>query len=113
MSTCPNWWLPHRRTLTHAPPTHLPPPCSPLPLPQAKRRWRLMAKAVGDHRDLDFPDLVDQLVERYLPALKQRYQEALRRQQQEEEQEEEGGGAAGDGDGEEQDAQEDEEEEAE
>lgn len=37
---------------------------------QARRRWRLMCKAVPDVRDMEFPDVVDWLVDKYLPHLK-------------------------------------------
>lgn len=39
---------------------------------QARRRWRLMLKVVPDHRDREFEELVEVLVDRYLPQLKER-----------------------------------------
>jgi hypothetical protein len=39
---------------------------------QARRRWRLMLKVLPDHKDHEFPDLVGQLVDKYLPALRER-----------------------------------------
>lgn len=38
----------------------------------AKRRWRLMLKSVPDAQEKEFPAIVDELVSRYVPALKQR-----------------------------------------
>ncbi|KFM27339.1 DNA-binding protein REB1 [Auxenochlorella protothecoides] len=38
---------------------------------QAKRRWRLMARVIPEHREKDFWEQVDWLVDTYLPALKE------------------------------------------
>lgn len=38
---------------------------------QARRRWRLMLKAVPQNRDKEFPEVLDWLVETYMPRLKQ------------------------------------------
>ena len=54
-------------------PTPASPPAWPLfCLLQARRRWRLMLKVLPDHKDHEFPDLVGQLVDKYLPALRER-----------------------------------------
>jgi hypothetical protein len=37
---------------------------------QARRRWRLMAKTVGDHREKEFPELLDALVSTHMPHWK-------------------------------------------
>ena len=39
---------------------------------QARRRWRLMTKAVAEHREKEFPEIVDYLVEAYMPRLKEK-----------------------------------------
>eukprot|EP00887_Chlorella_sp_A99_P005250 scaffold1.g5250.t1 len=49
---------------------------------QARRRWRLMVKVVPDHRDMEFAGLVDALVDRYLPKLKQQAAAAAEQEQQ-------------------------------
>ncbi|KAL4437042.1 hypothetical protein ABPG75_004181 [Micractinium tetrahymenae] len=51
---------------------------------QAKRRWRLMVKSVPDNRDLEFGELVEALVDRHLPQLKE--QQAQQAAQQAEQQ---------------------------
>lgn len=38
-------------------------------LTQARRRWRLMLKAIPGTRDMSFPAIVDVLVGRYMPHL--------------------------------------------
>ena len=39
---------------------------------QARRRWRLMAKAVPDHREMEFSEIIDYLVTQYMPRLKEK-----------------------------------------
>ncbi|KAL4432464.1 hypothetical protein ABPG77_001763 [Micractinium sp. CCAP 211/92] len=51
---------------------------------QAKRRWRLMVKSIPDSRDLEFGELVEALVDRHLPQL---------REQQQQQQQQQGGGS--------------------
>lgn len=51
--------------------SHAPCRLPPRPAPQAKRRWRLMVKSIPDSRDLEFGELVEALVDRHLPQLRE------------------------------------------
>ncbi|PRW58651.1 myb family transcription factor family [Chlorella sorokiniana] len=55
---------------------------------QCRRRWRLMLKVLPDHRDMDFDQQVEELVDRYMPQLKGGPAPEQQAEQQEQEQQE-------------------------